>query len=134
MKPVQTSKNRPKAEAVFFYDATCPLCTGWAQWVEKKAQGRLRCEPAQGKEAQGCGVDLRLEDSARLHPTNAQGHAVHLAADGTRPVQSRSDAVLGAMQYFGLGWKLLAIALRLVPRFVRDALYLAIAKRRRTLR
>ena len=110
-----------QAHDVVFYDGTCGLCHRWVTFVIRRdPAGQFRFAPLQGATfAERLDVDTRasLPDSVVL-----------LEADGRLRV--RSDAALAIFAGLGPGWRGLAAAGRIVPRFVRDGAYRSVAKAR----
>ena len=106
--------------AVILFDGVCNLCNGFVQFViARDPSARFRFAPLQSAAAAGilreAGVTAPLPDS------------VVLVEDGR--VYVRSDAALRIARGLRFPWPL-AYACRLVPRFIRDRLYDAVAARR----
>jgi predicted DCC family thiol-disulfide oxidoreductase YuxK len=96
------------------YDAGCPLCSGVVEFARKRdAQGKLKLVP--------------LQASCDMRGSCAETMAV-VTPDGKR--YERSDAVLETMRRMGAGWRVVAAAGRVVPRFARDGAYRFVAKNR----
>jgi predicted DCC family thiol-disulfide oxidoreductase YuxK len=112
-----------KAEApgpIILFDAECILCSANAQFVlSHDRQKRFRLASMQGEV--GSGLYRRFG----IDPTDPD---TMIVVEGDRMLRD-SDAVLTI--YAGLGWPWKALAVfRLVPRFIRDPLYLLIARNR----
>ena len=105
------------------FDGDCKFCNGWVQFITARDhQGRFRCEPLAS--AEGVAVLARHGwDAAHLDSV--------VVSDGTR-AWVRSSAVLTIARHLPWPWPLLAMGY-VVPRFLRDALYRAVAKRRHLL-
>lgn len=105
---------------IIVFDAKCVLCTANAQFVLKRdTQGRFLLASMQGK------VGSALYRRYGIDPADPE---TMLLVEGDR-VRRDSDAVLAI--YSGLGWPWRAMALfRLIPRFVRDAVYRLVARHR----
>lgn len=121
--------NRQGARPVLLYDGECGLCNGIVRLLLRSdRQGRLRFAPLQGAAAQGY---LR----ARGLPTTDFDSLVFVP-DWEAPERSapllRSDGVLAAAAEVGGGWRLVAW-LRVLPAWLRDALYQLVARSRHAL-
>ncbi|MDR7029599.1 thiol-disulfide oxidoreductase DCC family protein [Rhizobium rosettiformans] len=108
------------AGPIILFDAECILCSANAQFVlTHDRKKRFRLAAMQGE--LGSGLYRRFG----IDPTNPDSIIV---VDGDKMLRD-SDAVLAI--YAGLGWPWKALALfRLVPRFIRDPLYLFVARNR----
>ncbi len=107
------------AEPILFYDGECGLCAKSVQWcLDHDHRGQLRFAPLQG--ATYAALDFANKPSDM--------ETVVLFDSGTLLV--RGDAVLGLLRRVGGGWSVLGVLGRGVPRFLRDALYRFIARRR----
>ncbi|RPJ83480.1 MAG: DUF393 domain-containing protein [Acidobacteria bacterium] len=116
------------APPVLLYDGSCPFCSRAAAFVLRFDKGgRLRFAPLGS--AYGLGV-------AADHPElDVVDSMVWLEEDGagrTR-VLVKSDAALQVARYLG-GWFRVALALRIVPRRLRDLTYDFVARHRHRLR
>ena len=110
---------------VLFVDGCCVLCQRAAAWVARRdRRGRVALASLQG--ATACRM---LPDALRVAAVDGTaGSVVCRAPDGR--LLLRSTAVLTAVAALG-GWYRAAALLRLVPAPLRDALYGAVARRRR---
>ena len=108
------------AGPIILFDAECILCSANAQFVlTHDRKKRFRLAAMQGE--LGSGLYRRFG----IDPTNPDSIIV---VDGDKMLRD-SDAVLAI--YAGLGWPWRALAVfRLVPRFIRDPLYLFVARNR----
>ncbi len=108
------------AGPIILFDAECILCSANAQFVlTHDRTKRFRLAAMQGEV--GSGLYRRFG----IDPTNPDSIIV---VDGDKMLRD-SDAVLAI--YAGLGWPWKALALlRLVPRVLRDPLYLFVARNR----
>lgn len=112
-----------KADAagpIILFDAECILCSANAQFVLSHDRSkRFRLASMQGEV--GAGLYRRFG----IDPANPDSIII---VDGDRMLRD-SDAVLAI--YAGLGWPWKALSVfRLIPRFLRDPLYLFIARNR----
>lgn len=110
---------------VLFVDGCCVLCQRAAGWIARRDRGgRVALAALQGEAAQRL-----LPEALRCAASDAtRGSVVWRTARGALLV--RSTAVLAAVAALG-GWYRAAALLRLVPAPLRDALYGAVARRRR---
>jgi predicted DCC family thiol-disulfide oxidoreductase YuxK len=111
--------DEPTAE-MLFYDGHCGLCHGAVKFVLRyDRQGRaFRFAPLQGPT-----FEARVPKERRAGLPDS---IVVLTKEGALLV--RSDAFLHVLLGLGGGWRILAGALRLIPRAVRDAAYDFIAR------
>lgn len=117
----------PAAGPLVLYDGHCGLCDRSVRWlIDRDPLAILRFAPLQGETAAPIlarhGIDATREFSTLLVVENLGGEAER--------VRSRSDGALAALAVLGGKWRGLAGLARWVPRFVRDAVYDAIARRR----
>lgn len=105
---------------IIVFDAECILCSANAQFVLRHDRAR-RFRLASMQNEVGAGLYRHFG----IDPDNPE---TMIVVDGDRVLRN-SDAVLAI--YAGLGgpWKALTV-FRLVPRFLRDPLYLWIARNR----
>ncbi|MBC2774182.1 thiol-disulfide oxidoreductase DCC family protein [Rhizobium sp. AQ_MP] len=105
---------------IILFDAECILCSANAQFVlSHDRKTRFRLASMQGE------VGSALYRRFGIDPTNPDSIIV---VDGEQMLRD-SDAVLAI--YAGLGWPWKALSIfRLIPRFIRDPLYLLIARNR----
>ncbi|HVL47861.1 MAG TPA: DCC1-like thiol-disulfide oxidoreductase family protein [Candidatus Thermoplasmatota archaeon] len=107
---------------VVLFDGLCPLCHGAVRFLAKRDRaGRLAFAPLAGATAS------RLLAEAPDEVRKADS-VVLVERDGR--VSVRSTALLRAARALGPGWRALAVVARIMPRFMRDALYDAVARRR----
>ncbi|SIQ32046.1 Predicted thiol-disulfide oxidoreductase YuxK, DCC family [Rhizobium sp. RU33A] len=110
----------PAGGPIILFDAECILCSANAQFVlSQDGEKRFRLASMQGE------VGSALYRRFGIDPGNPDSIIV---VDGEHMLRD-SDAVLSI--YAGLGWPLKVLSVfRLVPRFIRDPLYLLIARNR----
>ena len=112
----------PGERPVLFYDGDCGLCARAVQWsLEHDRRGRLRFAPLQGSTF----AALEFTDKPQTLETMV------LLERGRLLV--RSDALLALLREVGGPWRVAALLGRMVPRFLRDACYRFIARRRHAL-
>ena len=106
------------APPVVYFDGYCGLCNGFVDFVlARDRRRRFRFAPLQGTTA-----TARFGAPGDVDPTT-----ILLEDSGT--VYERSTAALRIITDLGGVWRLAGI-LRLVPRFIRDAIYDWIARHR----
>lgn len=105
---------------IIVFDAMCVLCSANAQFVLTHDRRRLfRLASMQGD------VGSALYRRFGIDPNNPDSIIV---AEGDRLLRD-SDAVLAIYAGLGWPWKIVSI-FRIVPRFLRDPLYLWVARNR----
>ena len=119
--PESSGEGRP----IVFVDGCCVLCQRAAGWIARRdRRGRVALATLQGATAHRL-----LPDSLRAAAVDGgPGSVVWRTPDGR--LLLRSTAVLAAVAALGGRYRA-AVLLRLVPAPVRDALYAAVARRRR---
>lgn len=107
-----------------FYDGSCALCHGFVRFVmaEDRA-GAVRFAPLAGPT-----FERELATTART----ALPDSVIVLDDTGRPLL-RSEGVRHVLATLGGAWRVLAVALALVPRPLRDLAYDAIARVRKSV-
>ena len=106
------------APPVIYFDGYCGLCNGFVDFVLARDRARrFRFAPLQGTTARA-----RFGDPGDVDPTT-----ILLEEEGT--VFERSTAALRIIAALGGIWRLAGL-LRLVPRFIRDAVYDWVARNR----
>jgi len=106
------------ASPVIYFDGYCGLCNGFVDFVLARDRARrFRFAPLQGTRARA-----RFGDPGDVDP------ATILLEEGDQ-VFERSTAALRIIAALGGVWRLAGL-LRLVPRFIRDAVYDWIARNR----
>jgi predicted DCC family thiol-disulfide oxidoreductase YuxK len=106
---------------VLLYDERCGVCRRFVAFVVRAdGSGALRIAPLHS--ALGAGIRRRYPEFGK------EDSAVWLPAGGR--ATGFSDAMLDCLAWLGGGWKLLAVAGRLVPRPVRDSFYRLFAANR----
>ncbi|MFN3502000.1 MAG: thiol-disulfide oxidoreductase DCC family protein [Allorhizobium sp.] len=110
----------PAGDPIILFDAECILCSANAQFVlSHDGKKRFRLASMQGE------VGSALYRRFGIDPGNPDSIIV---VDGEHMLRD-SDAVLSIYAGLGWPWKVLSV-FRLIPRFIRDPLYLLIARNR----
>jgi predicted DCC family thiol-disulfide oxidoreductase YuxK len=105
---------------IVVFDAICPLCSSNAQFILRHdRRGRLRLASMQSE----AGTALY-----RRHGIDPANPETLIVAKGERAIRN-SDAVIAIWSELDWPWRL-ASAARLVPRWIRDPIYLWIARHR----
>ena len=106
--------------AIVLYDDFCESCTAWARFIEKRSKGTLSLlgqETPDGKAV----IEkrpLELSDVDSVFFVDDEGKWT-----------AKSTAALHIVRQLRFPWPMASIGL-LIPRFIRDAVYDAYAKRR----
>ncbi|DAC43238.1 MAG: thiol-disulfide oxidoreductase [Euryarchaeota archaeon] len=106
--------------AIVLYDDFCESCTAWARFIEKRSKGTLSLlgqETPDGKAV----IEkrpLELSDVDSVFFVDDEGKWT-----------AKSTAALQIVRQLRFPWPMASIGL-LIPRFIRDAVYDAYAKRR----
>ena len=135
---------RVPAGPILFIDGHCVLCQRAAQWVLRHdRRGRVALAALQGRTAHRllpaalCEIgdeDRRTGNFRRpalADQPAAAGPGSLVWREGDGRIRLRSAAVLAVAMALGGGYRAGATLLWLVPAPLRDALYLALARRRR---
>ena len=108
------------AENIIFYDGICALCNFWVRfvlWADTSEEFHFCALQSEGAR--------KMLPSSVSDPSNLR--TIILKAEGQ--TFKKSDAVLKIFQKLGLPWSLMSIFF-LVPRPVRDLVYVLVAKYR----
>ena len=133
MSPTMTgSEIRSAGHPVILYDGVCGLCNRTVQFIlSRDPQGVFRFASLQSA------VARRILARHDAKPTDLDTMYVALncdVADGERSSKvmllSRSDAALFVLKEVGGAWRIMAGAMRLFPRTLRDWGYRVIASNR----
>lgn len=113
-------------ETIVFFDGYCGLCSEVVDLlIVRDKKRKLRYSPLQGETAKAMLDEREREDLDTLivvrRPVGASSAAEKL---------TRSDAVLASLQDIGGSYGVLGRAGKIVPRFIRDAIYKLVAKNR----
>lgn len=120
--PESSGESRP----ILFVDGCCVLCQRAAGWIARRDRnGRVALAALQGETARSL-LPAALRAAAA---DGMPGSVVWRAPDGR--LLRRSTAVLAALAALGGWYRAAAVPLRLLPAPLRDALYDAVARRRR---
>jgi predicted DCC family thiol-disulfide oxidoreductase YuxK len=107
------------------FDGVCGLCDRSVRWIlARDRRGEFRFAPLQGETA----AAVRARHPELPDPDETMVLVERPGAPDER-VRVRSDAALAILARLGWPWRALA-ALRLLPRFLRDAAYRFVARRR----
>ena len=110
----------PDPGPVVVFDGYCVLCDGWVSFIIARDRAkRFRFAPLQG----AAGQDMVLAAGLTVNP----GESIVLCDSGR--IYTKSTAALRILGILGPPWSFASI-LRLVPRFIRDAVYDVIARNR----
>lgn len=107
---------------VLFYDDECGLCDGAVRFfLSRDTRGALHyaslSSPFAQRELAARGLDSNVRDTVYL-----------LTDDGE--ILSRSSAALLALRSLGGGWWAVACMVQVIPRPLRDAIYMLVSRNR----
>lgn len=109
------------SDRVLVFDGVCVLCSHWVGFVLEHDRRRLYKFAAMQTE-----TGRELLKSHGLDPNDPKSFL--LLEDGRGYMDT--DALIRVLKSFGGRWRFVATLLRLLPRFLRDACYRAIARNR----
>lgn len=111
----------PSAQAIVYFDGTCNLCNGFVDFLIRRDTGRaLRYASRQGE---------AFAALAARHPEVAAVDTMLAHVLEEDRLFLKSDATLAAVGFLPAPWPWLR-AFRLVPRFLRNAVYDWVARNR----
>jgi predicted DCC family thiol-disulfide oxidoreductase YuxK len=117
------------AHAVMLYDGLCGFCNKTVQWLTKRDRhDRFRFAPQQSPFAAAILARHGIDRERML-----KDNSVYLVLDldsGQERLLTQSDVTVKLLVLLGGGWRVLGSLLRLVPRFVRNAVYTVAARNR----
>jgi predicted DCC family thiol-disulfide oxidoreductase YuxK len=106
---------------ILIFDGVCVLCSRSVQFVLRHdREKRYRFATTQSKSGRHIMMEHRLDPEQPLSVLLVEG------AQG----YTESDAILRVLASFGGIWKILALCMRALPRFLRDPVYRWIARHR----
>jgi predicted DCC family thiol-disulfide oxidoreductase YuxK len=113
---------------ILLYDGVCGFCNRFVQSVLRRdPDGIFRFASLQS------GFAASILARHNISPADLDTVYVVVNRDSHRPPEfllSRSDAVLFVLKQLGAPWRSVAFLLQLLPKFVRDLAYNAVARRR----
>lgn len=111
----------PASDRVLVFDGVCVLCSHWVDFVLRHDRRRLYKFAAMQTTT---GRDLLSRHG--LDPNDPQSFLLLESGRGYMD----TDALIRVLGSFGGGWRMVAMTMRVVPRFFRDAMYRTIARNR----
>lgn len=103
---------------MLFYDGECGLCHRCVSWFQRHDRRQaISFAPLQGETYSNLDAE-KPNDVSTMVFVDARGLWIE------------SNAVLAGLRAIGGGWRVLAAIGGLVPRFLRDAMYRFVARRR----
>lgn len=114
-----SSSTQAQKYPILFFDGHCHLCQGSVQWVLRHdRRGIVRFAP--------------LQSACALHLLKSAPHPLpdSLVLYDAGKLLFRSDAALHLLQHMGGPWPFVAKVCRLIPGFVRNAVYDFVARHR----
>ncbi len=116
---------------ILCFDGECGLCSWAVAWLHARdRRARIWFAPLQGEFAEP------FRGAALGAPPGGSGFATVLFLEttpGGTAVHARSRAVARALRALGGAWGFLGAVMERVPRFVADAAYDAVSRRRASL-
>ena len=106
--------------AIVLYDDFCESCSAWALFIERRSKGTLSLLGQETSEGRAI-LDQRPVELSNVDSV--------FFIDDEGEWTAKSSAALQIARQLRLPWPIFSIGL-LVPRFIRDAVYDAYAKRR----
>jgi predicted DCC family thiol-disulfide oxidoreductase YuxK len=107
-------------DRVIIFDGECNFCSAWVDFVLRRdVDGSIRFAARQSPAAR------QLLGRLGMHADNLSSIALVIGDD----VHTRSDAVLRIFRALPYPWRVLCVFL-FVPRWIRDAVYLLVARAR----
>lgn len=106
---------------ILVFDGVCILCSRWTQFVLRRDRHKQFRFAAMQSER---GRPLMIQ-----HGINPEGPMSLLLLEGER-AYTDSEAIIRVLRSLGGVWKMLALAIRIVPLFARDPLYRSVARHR----
>jgi len=126
MRTLNEATVKTSARPVVFFDGNCILCNGFADFILRVDRHRvIRLATLQGTSA----ASLIPEQGETPSGEDTPVYSSVLLWDG-EAVYRKSTAVWRIIAHLGGYWKLVALAIRITPRFLRDAVYDVIARNR----
>jgi predicted DCC family thiol-disulfide oxidoreductase YuxK len=114
------------ANPIVLYDDVCGLCNRFVQFI-------LRCDPGAIFRFASLQSALAAPILTRHGASPSNLDTVYIAINYELPNESllsRSDAVVFVLRQLPGPWRFAAFVMQLVPRFLRDAAYNVIARKR----
>jgi len=111
---------------ILLYDGVCGLCNYFVQFVLRRdREGVFRFAWLQGEMAR------RILERHGVSSSQLDTLYVVVNFESTEErLLARSDAVEFVLRQFSWAWRAIGVVLRMVPRFLRDAGYDAVARNR----
>jgi predicted DCC family thiol-disulfide oxidoreductase YuxK len=113
-----------ETRSIVYFDGVCNLCNFWVKWIRKvDRKSRFELRSLQSEEGKEFIKIYQMESG--LVPDSVVYHRVK-----TNQVYFESDAVLNIIKDLGFGGKLIYWLLRLLPKFMLNAVYRWVARNR----
>jgi predicted DCC family thiol-disulfide oxidoreductase YuxK len=113
-----------ETRSIVYFDGVCNLCNFWVKWIRKvDRKSRFELRSLQSEEGKEFIKKYQMESG--LVPDSVVYHRVI-----TNQVYFGSNAVLNIIKDLGIGGKMIYWLLRLIPIFMRDAVYRWVARNR----
>jgi predicted DCC family thiol-disulfide oxidoreductase YuxK len=108
-------------DRVIVFDGVCVLCSRWVDFVLRRDRdGRYKFAAMQTTSGRNLLIAHGIDPDDPLSFLLLEGGAGY----------TDTDAIARILRTFGRGWRLVALLVSIVPRFIRDPLYRWIARHR----
>ena len=109
------------ADSIIVFDGVCVLCSRWVGFVLRRdRRGQYKFAAMQTPSGRNLLVAHGLDPDDPLSFLLLEGGAGY----------TDTDAIVRILRSFGSGWRVAAVLLSIVPRFIRNPLYRWVARRR----
>ena len=109
------------ADSIIVFDGVCVLCSRWVGFVvQRDPHGQYKFAAMQTSSGRNLLVAHGIDPDDPLSFLLLEGGSAY----------TDTDAIVRILRSLGSGWRVAAVLLSIVPRFVRDLLYRWVARRR----
>ena len=109
------------AASIIVFDGVCMLCSRWVDFVLRRDRpGRYKFAAMQTVSGRALLIEHGIDPDDPL--------SFLLLEDGKG--YTDTEAIVRILRSFGPGWKLVALCMAIVPRFIRDPSYRWVARHR----
>ncbi|HJY39902.1 MAG TPA: DCC1-like thiol-disulfide oxidoreductase family protein [Steroidobacteraceae bacterium] len=109
------------ADSIIVFDGVCVLCSRWVGFVvQRDPRGQYKFAAMQTSSGRNLLVAHGIDPDDPLSFLLLEGGSAY----------TDTDAIVRILRSLGSGWRVAAVLLSIVPRFVRDLLYRWVARRR----
>lgn len=109
------------ADSIIVFDGVCVMCSRWVAFILRRdRRGQYRFAAMQTPSGRSLLVAHGIDPDDPLSFLLLQGGTGY----------TDTDAIVRILRSFGGGWRVAAVLLSIVPRFIRNPLYRWVARRR----